>query len=304
MLISLYRVVKFAGQGFWRNIWLSLATMSIMALAGVTVNALIAINVVVESAIAALEKKIDISLYLEQSATESQTLEMKDFLEKLAQVSAVTHVTPAEALAQFRLRHAKDPAILQSLEELNANPLGATLIIMAKQPELYPDILDIMNNSPYRKLIADENFSDHRKTIAEIGALADRVNRAGVIVTLSFIFIAVLIVFNAIRMAIYTQREEIAIMKLVGASNSFITAPFVLESVLYGVLATAATAGLTFPLLRAAQPYLNNFFSGMPLDIVSHFRENGGIIFGALAISMVGLNMVGSSIAIRRYLKV
>lgn len=304
MFITFYRVGKFAWQGFWRNIWLSLATVSIMALAGLTVNTLIALNVVADSTMTALEKKIDVSLYLVPEATEAQAVEVKDYLEQLAQVATVRYVSPAQALERFRIRHAKDSAILQSLEELDTNPLAATLIVTARRPESFPEILEIIDHSPHRKLVAEENFADHRRTIAEISAIADRINRAGVAVTVTFIVIAVLIVFNTIRMAIYTQREEIAIMKLVGASNTFITAPFIVASVLYGGLSTAITVALTFPLLDAIQPYLQNFFSGIPLDIVVHFRDNFFVIFGAQLMGIIVLVVLGSGIAIRRYLKV
>lgn len=304
LLVPLYRVGKFAWQGFWRNFWLSLATISIIVLASLTINALVTLNVVADSAIAALEKKIDISMYFDPEVDVVKVREVQGYLETLTQVRAIRLVPPDEALREFRRRHANDTAILESLEELGDNPFGATLVVTARQPEDYLAIIEVVKNSPYRDLVAEENFVDHRKTIDEISLIADRINRSGIIVSALFILIAVLIVFTTIRVAIYTHRDEIAIMKLVGASNAFITAPFMLEGVLYALVACGVTAAITFPALNAIQPYLQNFFTGVPLNLVDHFRQNFTYVFGLQIVGITLLNMLGSGVAIRRYLKV
>ena len=235
-LVSLYRVMKFAGQGFWRNFWLSIVTVSIIVLASLTVNALVVMNVIADSVVEALQQKIDVSIYFDPEVREDSVLEVREYLRSLAQVVAIRYVSSADALREFRRRHGKDTAILESLETLGENPLGATLVVSARQPDDYNEIIAILNQSPHRDLVEDENFTDHRQTISEINAIADRINRTGIAVTVVFVLIAMLIVFNTIRVAIYTHREEIAIMKLVGASNTFITAPFVIESVLYALV--------------------------------------------------------------------
>lgn len=304
LLLQLYRVGKFAWQGFWRNFWLSLVTISIIVLASLTINALVALNVVADSAIASLEKKIDVSIYFDPDVETVKVREVQEYLETLAQVRLIRLVEPQQALQEFRRRHATDPAILQTLEELQDNPFGATLVVTAGKPEDYPAIIEVVKNSPYRDLVAEENFKDHRTTISEISLIAQRINRAGIVVSFVFILIATLIVFNTIRVAIYTHREEIGIMKLVGASNAFITAPFMLEGVLYAIVSSGLTAAVTFPLLNAVQPHLQNFFTGITLDLVGYFSNNFVLIFGTQLIGITLLNMLGSSIAIRRYLKV
>lgn len=304
LLVTAYRVCKFAGQGFWRNFWLSLATISIIALASLTVNALIALNVVADSAMATLEKKIDVSIYFDADVPAAKVEEVRDYLGKLSQVTGTKVVTADEALRAFRRRHAPDAAILETLEELGDNPLGATLVVTARQPKDYPVIIQILNRSPYRDLVSDENYKDHQRTIDEIRLIADRINQSGIALSALFILIATLIVFNTIRVAIYTHRDEIAIMKLVGASNAFITAPFVVEGVLYALCATALAIAVTFPLLNAVQPYLQNFFTGVPLDLAGYFRQHLMTIFGLQLCGMAALNIVGSTFAVRRYLKV
>ncbi|MDO8560471.1 MAG: permease-like cell division protein FtsX [bacterium] len=304
MLVTIYRVIKFAWQGFWRNFWLSLVTISIIALASLTVNALLALNVVADSAVTSLEQKIDVSIYFDPDVATPKVKEVQDYLSKLSQVSAITLVTADDAMKEFRQRHARDAAILETLEELGDNPLGATLVVTAQRPSDYPEIIQVLNHSPYRDLVSDENYKDHQRTINEIRLIADRINQAGIAISALFILIATLIVFNTIRVAIYTHRDEIGIMKLVGASNAFITAPFVLEGVLYALCATGLAVAVTFPLLNAVQPYLQDFFTGVPLDLAGYFRENFIAIFGSQLLGMSALNMLGSVFAVRRYLKV
>lgn len=303
-IVSLYRVCKFAWQGFWRNFWLSVVTISIIVLASLTVNALIVLNVIADSVVQSLEQKIDVSIYFDPEVPEERIREVKDYLGSLAQVTAIRYTSADEALRQFRRRHSKDPAILESLETLKKNPLGGTLAVTARKPDDYQEIIAILNRSPHRDLVEEENFTDHRQTIREINAIANRINQTGITVTVVFVAIAMLIVFNTIRVAIYTHREEIAIMKLVGASNTFITAPFVIESILYAVVAAALTLLITFPLLNTLQPLLENFFTGIPLDLTAYFRRHGLEIFILQAGGIVTLNIIGSAIAIRRYLKV
>jgi len=304
LLVLLYRVCRFAWQGFWRNFWLSMVTITIMALAALTVNTLIGLNVVIDSATQCLEKKIDMSVYFDPEVDEPKVIEVKNYLEKLAQVGSVKYVSAAQALQDFRLRHAKDTSILESIEEMAGNPLGATLVVNAHRPDDYPTIVQIIKNSPYRDLVAEENYKDHRQTISEISNVAGRVNRTGVALSVVFILIATLIVFNTIRVAIYTHREEIGIMKLVGASNTFITAPFVIESVFYALCTILLTIVVTFPMLNAVQPYLQNFFTCSPLNLVKYFTDNFTVIVGTQLGGVIALNIIGSSIAIRRYLKV
>ncbi|MDD5109602.1 MAG: permease-like cell division protein FtsX [Patescibacteria group bacterium] len=304
IIVTLYRIVRFAWQGFWRNFWLSVATVSIIVLASLTVNTLLALNVVADSAVKSLQQKIDISIYFDPGADEATVLEVQDYLAKLSQVASVRYISPAVALQELRLRHSDDAMILQALEDLGENPLGATLIVTAHQPEDYPEIAKILDRSPYKGLVTEENFSTHRATIDEIIAIASRVNRTGLAISLFFVVIAILIAFNTIRVTIYTHREEIAIMKLVGASNAIITAPFVVEGVLYALIASVITAVVTLIGINGIQPQLQNFFTGTPLNLAQYFTENFFTIFGLQLVGITLLNVVASTIAIRRYLKV
>ncbi|HLC89821.1 MAG: hypothetical protein A2731_02850 [Candidatus Buchananbacteria bacterium RIFCSPHIGHO2_01_FULL_39_8] len=303
-LNSIYQIIIFAWQSFWRNIWLSIVTITIITLAVLSINFLIVLNIITDTATNLVKEKIDFSIYFRQDATENQVLEVQTYLSSLAQVKEIKYTSQQEALQKFREKHQQDSPIIESLEELDQNPLGATLVVTAKEIEDYPEIIEVLNNSKYNDLILDKNFDDHKVYINKIRKISENINRIGLLASGIFIFIALLIVINTVRVAIYTHRREIGIMKLVGATNWFIRSPFLLESVLYSIIACALAIGIIYPLLNFIQPYLNNFFLTDDFNILEYFNKNFWQIFGLEVLIIILLNIFSSSIAIRRYLRV
>jgi len=303
-LASIYRIFIFAWQSFWRNIWLSVVTISIIVLTFISINFLIVVNIITNEAIDIIKNKVDISLYFRPDVTEPQVLEVQTYLSSLTQVKEINYVSQQQALEKFRQKHRQDSVIIESLEELDANPIGATLQVQARNIDDYPTIIEVLDNSKYNNLILDKNFNDHQVYIDKIKNLSDNVRRIGFFTSGVFICIALLIVFNTIRVAIYTHRQEITVMKLVGATNWFIRSPFLLEAILYGVIACLVAVAVVYPLLSFIQPYLNNFFLTEKFSIIDHFNKDFWQIFGLELLVIIFLNIVSSSIAIRRYLKV
>src|SRR3989338_547564 len=303
-LNSIYQIIIFAWQSFWRNIWLSIVTITIITLAVLSINFLIVLNIITDTATNLVKEKIDFSIYFRQDATENQVLEVQTYLSSLAQVKEIKYTSQQEALQKFREKHQQDSPIIESLEELDQNPLGATLVVTAKEIEDYPEIIEVLNNSKYNDLILDKNFDDHKVYINKIRKISENINRIGLLASGIFIFIAFFILINTVRVAIYTHRREIGIMKLVGATNWFIRSPFLLESVLYSIIACALAIGIIYPLLNFIQPYLNNFFLTDDFNILEYFNKNFWQIFGLEVLIIILLNIFSSSIAIRRYLRV
>ena len=168
----------------------------------------------------------------------------------------------------------------------------------------YQSILSFLDNPEYNELIQDKNFDDNEKVISQLSAISNKIENIGIIVSVVFVIIAVLIVFNTIRINIYTHREEIGIMKLVGATNWFVRAPFLVESLIYAVLAVIICLAILYPLLGAVAPQVNNFFEGYNLDLVSYFNSNFWQIIGWQLAFAVLLSILSSSIAVGRYLRV
>lgn len=148
---------------------------------------------------------------------------------------------------------------MESLKEVGENPLGATLIVKANDPKDYPTILKIFDEPQYENIIQDKSFDDHEAVIKRIETISDKTRKTGAGLTGVFAVIAVLIGFNTVRMTIYTHREEIGIMKLVGATNRFVRSPYVVNGVFYGLFAVLFTIIITYPLIGFAEPYLSGF---------------------------------------------
>lgn len=304
MITAFLRIIKFAVQNFWRNIWLSVVTVSMLVLTLVVVNVLVGLQVIGSTAVKQVEQKVDLTVAFQPEVNQQVVGEVRTALESLVQVVEVTTVSPDEALIAFRKRHQNNPHVTQSLDEVGGNPFGYSLTVRAGGTRDYEFIMEALQNPTYSSSIEDTTFVDHQTLIARITTIVDRLRTMGVALAGIFAAIAILIIFNTIRVAIYTYREEIGIMKLVGASNWFVRMPFLLESIFYGILAIVITAAIVYPVVFALESRLAGFFNGTTVGLASFFTTHWFIIFGSQFLALVFLNMVSASIAMGRYLKI
>jgi len=294
----------FAFQSFWRNIWLSLATIFIIFLTFISINFLFIINVVSDSAINAVKDRVDISVYFKQDIREAKISEIKSHLETMSQIDTITYKSPEQNLADFKLKHQGDSTIQETLAELEGNPIGATLNIKARELNLYPEILKALDNPAYTDLIEEKSYDDQGTVIKNINDISNNIKQGGIIISLMFVVIAILIVFNTVRIAIFTHRDEIGIMKLVGATNWFIRSPFIIESIIAGIIACALATMVIYPMLSTLQPHLTTFFDGADFNLIGYFNSNFITIFGGQLLGIIILNIFSSSLAIGKYLRV
>lgn len=301
-LLTTFRTFKFAWQNFCRNIWLSIATIVILVLTLFSISLVISVNLVGDRAIQSVKDKIDAAVYFYSTVEESKVLTIRADLLKLDEVKDVRYISKDEALADFKERNKDNPVIQETLQTLTENPLGPTLVIKAKRLEDYQAILS--NLSGYNDLIQNKDFEDNQLIIDRLSQISRRTSQVGLVVSGVFVIIALLIISNAIRVTIYTHREEINIMKLVGASNWFVRAPFLVESILYAILATIITILILYPLLTFVAPYLNNFLAGYNLNILTYFNQYFLEIFGLQLLVALVISILSSAVAISRYLKV
>ncbi|EKD32817.1 MAG: putative cell division protein FtsX [uncultured bacterium] len=304
MFYLIGRILKFALQNFWRNIWLSAATVTVLALTLVTVNVLIVVNFIGSTAIETVERKIDVSVYFKPETNETTVLGAQEYLLALSQVRDAVYITPEAGLARFRERHAGDEAIESALKEVGVNPIGPTLIVTARSPEDFSFILEALDNPSFRDAIRDKDFQDYESIIRRMNSAIARSRMFVYALSIIFMLISVLIVFNTVRVAIYTHRDEISIMRLVGASSALIRAPFVIESIFYSLLATVGTGVITFLLVRVLDPQFRAFFEGSEISVLNYYVKNSILIFGLQFGALALLNIVSASFAMRKYLKV
>lgn len=218
-MTALARVIVYAWKNFTRNAWIGLATVFVLILSLLSVNVLVGVSALLDRAVTTLEDKVDITVYFKINTPDAILQQAQFFLAGLPHVKNVTLLTPTQALENFKARHVGDPTILQALEEVDVNPLGASLIVKAKQADDYPFLLETLKNPQFDFAIEKKTYDDHAEAIATVRDIGRSVRLFGVGLVIVFGFFSILIVYNAIRVAIYTQREEIKIMRLVGASK-------------------------------------------------------------------------------------
>ena len=302
-LLSFVRVIKFSLQDIVRNVWLSIVTLIILVLALFSVNLLLTVKVISSATMAVVKEKIDVSLYLKPEAQESQIMALKAKISNLPQVKQVDYISKQTAIESFRAKHKNDPEILQALVELGKNPLSPSLIIKPKNVDEYDELITSLNKVD-EEIIESRNFDDYKIMLAKINDITKKISEVGLIVSSIFIFITLLVVYNAIRVTIYTHRREIAIMKLVGASGWFIRAPYLISSLIYTLLGITIVIGLFYLFLGVLQPYLETFFAGYSLNIISYFNQNFLKIFGLEFLIAAAVNILASLVAVGKYSKV
>lgn len=306
MWVAFKRVVRAGTMGFWRNAFVSLASVFVMTVALFVVGSIIMVDQLLGASLEQIESKVDINVYFDVNAGETDIQSLKTRLEGLPEVSGVTYTSREEALAAFRDRHQGDELTIQALEELGDNPLGASLAIRARSTNQYEGISRFLDEqkageSPQSPVIDRVNFVKNKEAIDRLSSIVDVVERASVVTMIILIVAAVTITFNTIRLAIYTTREEIAVMRLVGASNIFIRGPFMLQGIMYGAIAGGIALIIMYPILFWIGPGTQTFFD---FNIFSYFIGNFAYVFGVIVGSGIVLGLISSTLAVSRYLRV
>jgi len=302
-MLSLYRIIKFSFQDIVRNIWLTIITVTILLLALFSINMLITVRLVSDNAVSAVKEKINISLYLKSETDESDIMALKNQISGLSDVKSVSYISQQTALDSFRDKYKNNQAVLLALQELGRNPLSPSLTI-------YPKDFD---NSSYlinelkmidNPIIESHDFSDNSVILSKINNITKRINEVGLFVIVLFIITSLLVVYNTIRVAIYTHRQEIEIMRLVGASNFFIYMPYVCSAFIYSLLSILIIIAVYYPFLSLLQPYLEVFFMDYNINILAYFVNNFFLIFGAQFIVILFINIFTTWLAVRKYARV
>ncbi|MBU1178429.1 ABC transporter permease [Patescibacteria group bacterium] len=300
-MINLLRILKFGVKNFFRNIWLSTAATSIMILTIFTVSVLVMLNLVGAMAVETVKEKVDISIYLQPESTDNQINQVKNKLLSLPEVKSIDYTSKEEALREFQQEHQGNDLILSSILELDENPLQPTLVVKARYPEDYAVIADTINVDEYKSIIGKIDFDDNKEVINRLTNLTQTLKRVGVGLSAVFGLIVVLVVYNTIRLTIYTQKYEIRIMKLVGATNNFIRWPFIVEGVIYGLVGSIGAFAIMYPLVEYFSPLVSNFLGEQSIDMLAYFNEHIVKIFLFEIAAGILLGVISSLLAVRRY---
>ncbi len=301
MFTVISRIFHFGFKNFWRNGWLSTATVAIMTLALGVFGSLIIFGVITGQAASSIQDKIDISVYFNTNTSEDQILNIKQSVEGLAEVQSVQYISRDQALAIFKQNHQNDPTISQAVNQLTTNPLEASLNIKAKRAEQYASIASYLGSSNLAQYIDSVSYTQNQQVIDRLAKIVGTVETGGYVVTVLLALVAGLVVFNTIRIAIYSNREEISVMRVVGASNALVRGPYVVEGMICGAIAAVASLIFAAPALYFVSPYLDVFIPGLGIFHYFYTHIPQLLIYELLFGVVIGA--FSSFFAVRRYLR-
>jgi cell division transport system permease protein len=304
---KLKRIMKAGFFNFWRNGTVSLASVLVMMVTLLSIGVISLAGAVLDTSLAELRDKIDINVTFVPTASEEEVLEIKQDLDSLPEVLLVTYVSRDEALEAFKERHKNDQSILAALDELGENPLGAVLNIKARDPSQYASVAEFLESDGTLSqsgvpIIDRINYFENKVAIDRLTQIISSADKLGFASTLILAIISMLIAFNTIRLTIYIAKDEISVMRLVGASMSYIQGPFVVVGIIYGVVAGLITLILFLPITYWLGTATESFFAGF--NLFSYYLRHLPEIALIIMISGIMIGALSSALAIRKYLKI
>ncbi|MDO8728431.1 MAG: permease-like cell division protein FtsX [bacterium] len=304
---KLKRIIRTGFFNFWRDGTVTLASVLIMMVTLSVIGLISFSSAILDTTLTELKNKIDINVTFITTAKEEDVLNIKHVIESLPEVLLVTYVSRDEALTLFKERHSSDQTILSALDELDDNPLGAVLNVRARDPSQYASVAKFLESdnalsSSGLSIVDRINYFQNKAAIDKLTQIIASADWLGFVLMFFLATISVIIAFNTIRLTIYLARDEISVMRLVGASTTYIRGPFVVVGIIYGVVAGILTLLLLLPLTYWIGGTTENFFIGFNIFsyYLRHFLELAIIIM----VSGVCIGALSSALAIRKYLKV
>ena len=305
--LTFVRMCRYGINNFSRNAWLTIAATAVMTITLLIIFMTLAARQVLVDTVNTIKSKVDMSIYVRTDTTDDQANSIKNEIKQLSSVKKVTYISPSQARDEFAQQNKGDIQTLDALNEATNKFPGTFRVSIADIND--PSQLDhfVKNDQLYLDHADPDHqptFSGERRSaIKNIGAAVEFAQNAGFVASLIFIIISSLIIFNTIRMAIFNRREEIQMMKLIGADRSFIRGPFIVEAVVYGIIAAIFATSLGIGTLFAVKDNLDAYKVSVDgtVTIVTAFA---GIVLVAMIMAGAAIGVVSSWLATRKYLKI
>lgn len=305
-ITKIKRIFRAGVTNFWRNGFVSLSSLVVMFITLFMISSLIFMSAILNFSLQEIKDKVDINVYFTAKASEADIFSLKKSIETIGEVSSVVYISKDEALANFKERHKDDSLTLEALDELGENPLTASLSIKAKEPSQYEGIAKFLNNedssSGGNPIIEKVNYYQNKTVIDKLTQITEAANTVGFWLAIIFLLISIVITFNTIRLAIFISKDEISVMRLVGASGRYVKGPFVVSGILYGIVSATLVVVVFFGLTYWIGSLSKDFFVG--LDLFDFYLKNFGQIFLIVYGSGIALGAISSYMAVKRYLKI
>lgn len=304
-LIKLKRIIISGYRNFTRSGFTSLASILVMTITLFVITSLIFIQAALNSSLNDIKEKVDVTVYFVSDTDEFSIKSVEEALKKLPEVKDVTYTSSAQALTDFKERHSNDYLTLQALDELNNNPLGASLNIKAKDPSQYESISKYFESEDALSKEAIDSidkidYHQNKVVIDRLTSIISGAKKLGFVVSLVLVLISIIITFSTIRLIIYMSREEIGVMKLVGAGGRFIRGPFIVSGVLVGIISSITTIIIFIPVSIWLGNQMTDFVG---INLFTYYKSNFFQLFIIMLGSGVTIGSISSIFAIHRYLK-
>ncbi|MFZ1242872.1 MAG: permease-like cell division protein FtsX [Candidatus Saccharimonas sp.] len=301
------RMCRYGVSNFSRNAWLTVAATVVMAVTLLIVFVTFMAQNALSDTVVTVGKRIDRSIYLKSGTTEVQAKPIIDSLNSLSNVQSTKFISTEEAKNDFARENKTDDETLKAITDAT-NKLPATIRIELKDVNDTSQLVNFVNTNETLKQYIDTArqpaFMGERKSATDtIASWTQTAQKGGIAASIVFSAISFLIIFNTIRMAIFNRRDEIEMMKLIGADKSFIRGPFVVEAMVYGFIAALIATGVGVAALFSVADKLHSYgITIQPtIDMVTTYI--GFVLLAMIALGAV-IGVVSSLFATRRYLKI
>ena len=305
--LTFVRMCRYGVNNFSRNLWLTIAATAVMTITLLIIFITLAARQVLVDTVDTIKERVDMSIYVRTDTTADDAKKIQREIEKLSSVKAVTYISPEQARTNFANENKSDAQTLDALNEAT-NKLPGTFRVNITDINDPSELDHFVKTNDIYKAHADPDrpasFSGERRSaIQNIGRWVQFAERSGVVASVVFIVISSLIVFNTIRMAIFNRKEEIQMMKLIGADRSFIRGPFIVEAVVYGVIAAVIATALGVAALYAAKDKLASYEVSVDGTIEMITIYIAVVLLGMILMG-AAIGVVSSLLATRKYLKI
>lgn len=302
--VTVKRLLNSGVTNFFRNIWISIAATSMVAITLFIISTMIILYTLAFLSVQNSTDKVGVvTAYFNDQTTDKEIDNVRTEIAAIPGVKAVEYVSRDEAKQRFKDRHQDEPILLQTLEEFgnSENPIPASLAVKSDSLNDYPNIYSTLKSDRYAPYF--KTIRDNQKVIDKLNRIISFITKFGVLLAVIFMVVTVMVTFNTIRLTIYNRREEVEIMRLVGATNWYIRWPFLIEGIMYGIFATFFTSLIVFGLLVLLSGKIEQFLSITALGS-SLLKALFWKILLVNFLASIGLGVLASTIAMRRYLRI
>lgn len=302
---SLFRVLKLGLVNFQRNAWLSIASTIVMTITIFIIGVFIIQSAVISGTVKGIEGKLDLSIYFEDEVPEEDILRIRDTLANRADVKSAQYISKEAALEIWQQRPTNEK--VKGLVSEDNNPLPRSLSVIANDPERLAQIASLFEAEEYKDSVRRVSYTDNASAIENLVNSVGAVQRNGLILSLIFILLSFILIYNTTKIIIVSRKNEIEIMRYVGATESFVRLPFLVEAFLFGafgVLLSIPALNLFLKYDLASSNPLLSITKFLAPDMLSYFNSNLFWIVPSLLALGISLSVGMSYFAVQKYVKV